>query len=346
MNDIVKTQTKWEKGWTGGLPETPCGSGSKLVNTKTQREWLPRMWKKYGVRTIADVGAGDLNWIKEMDMTAYKYMPFDLVPRHPSVSEFNLIEQKPPAVDCVLCLWVLNHLPLHDAQRAWDNLWSCNSRYLIITHRERWASEHPFLDRPCLENVALNGKGDTLRLFNMEARRRRRWQQVEAWLLSAWGGQNQPAVGVEVGVKQGLFTAYLCSRFPALRMIAVDPWEVQPAGNETYSGWGMAEKYAEFKRRVKPYGDRVTECRMYSVEAAAAVDGPLDLVFIDAQHDYESCRADVEAWLPKLGPGGLLCGHDYDVKFPGVMRAVDEAEARHGLKVFCGDDSTWGAWVP
>jgi predicted O-methyltransferase YrrM len=70
----------------------------------------------------------------------------------------------------------------------------------------------------------------------------------------------------------------------------------------------------------------------------------LDFVFIDADHSYEGCKADIEAWFPKVKPGGLLSGHDYDnPDFPefGVKRAVDEFAARHGHSVELGDNLTW-----
>jgi Methyltransferase domain len=67
---------------------------------------------------------------------------------------------------------------------------------------------------------------------------------------------------------------------------------------------------------------------MDSKEAAAYVpDGSLDFVFIDADHSYEGCKADIQAWLPKLKPSGFISGHDYDnTDFPcfGVKQAVDE----------------------
>jgi len=49
-----------------------------------------------------------------------------------------------------------------------------------------------------------------------------------------------------------------------------------------------------------------------------------DLVFIDADHEYESVVADIKAWLPLVNIGGFLTGHDYGEKYPGVMKAVDE----------------------
>jgi hypothetical protein len=50
-------------------------------------------------------------------------------------------------------------------------------------------------------------------------------------------------------------------------------------------------------------------------------DGEFDIVYIDAEHDYESVKADIEAWKPKAKYA--IAGHDYHV-FPGVKQAVDE----------------------
>jgi hypothetical protein len=57
--------------------------------------------------------------------------------------------------------------------------------------------------------------------------------------------------------------------------------------------------------------------------AAAALFAPrtFDLVYIDASHVEENVLADLEAWYPKVRPGGLLCGHDWNT-YEGVNRAV------------------------
>jgi hypothetical protein len=52
-------------------------------------------------------------------------------------------------------------------------------------------------------------------------------------------------------------------------------------------------------------------------------DGSLAWVHIDARHDYDSVVADINAWAPKVRPGGWLSGDDYqDDWWPGVVRAV------------------------
>ena len=62
-----------------------------------------------------------------------------------------------------------------------------------------------------------------------------------------------------------------------------------------------------------------------SVDSAKLfADASLDVVYIDAAHDYESVKADILAWRPKLKPGGILSGHDYGPHALGVIQAVEE----------------------
>jgi predicted O-methyltransferase YrrM len=53
-------------------------------------------------------------------------------------------------------------------------------------------------------------------------------------------------------------------------------------------------------------------------------DQSLDMVFIDADHSEAAVREDIEGWLPKVKPGGIIAGHDYgQPDIPGVALAVD-----------------------
>ena len=47
-----------------------------------------------------------------------------------------------------------------------------------------------------------------------------------------------------------------------------------------------------------------------SADAFAA--GSLDYLYIGADHRYTQFGEDVEAWWPKLGSGGVMCGHGHD----------------------------------
>lgn len=56
-------------------------------------------------------------------------------------------------------------------------------------------------------------------------------------------------------------------------------------------------------------------------------DGKVDMLIVDAAHDYESVKADIQAWMPHVN--GFFFMHDYDAQdapnhYPGVKRACDE----------------------
>ncbi len=147
--------------------------------------------------------------------------------------------------------------------------------------------------------------------------------------------------GVELGVSGGRFTSFLCATMHDMRMLAVDLWQEQPDntrdGGQTYTGWTHEANYQAFSNGSKLFfGDRVTIWRMSTLEAAKGVrDNSVDFVFIDADHSYEACKADIEAWYPKVRSGGMLTGHDYH--WPTVTRAVDEAFSR----IVTAPDHVW-----
>jgi len=165
--------------------------------------------------------------------------------------------------------------------------------------------------------------------------------------------QHVPApTGAEIGVFAGDMSRHLLERGD-LTLFMVDSWEGDAAAYQGDSGdWhaqlSNEEQEAFFekaKAAVLFAGDRAKILRARSDAAAAQIaDGSLDFVFIDADHSYEGCRADLAAWWPKVKPGGLFAGHDYENQdFPkfGVKRAVDAFAAALGKTVELGDNFTW-----
>lgn len=69
---------------------------------------------------------------------------------------------------------------------------------------------------------------------------------------------------------------------------------------------------AELRANLERFQVSATVLREDSAVAAARfADGSLDLVFIDADHQYDAVMRDLEAWWPKIAPTGRIAGHDY-----------------------------------
>jgi hypothetical protein len=171
----------------------------------------------------------------------------------------------------------------------------------------------------------------------------RRWDFLATMMI-----EQQYKTFVEVGCKEGRTTGHILKTVPDSEVIAIDPWITQEANpndptKETYESWDFKKIEDEFWANVGEHKERCEFMRCTSREAASflghAKDNTLDLVFIDALHDYESVMQDISLWWPKVRKGGVLAGHDFNHKWPGVERAVADHFNLMGVGV--GFDSVW-----
>jgi predicted O-methyltransferase YrrM len=178
------------------------------------------------------------------------------------------------------------------------------------------------------------------------------WQQLEGFFdysgqysSFAFDAPDNSHV-VEVGSWLGKSTVYLATQFKAfgkrVRIDAVDTWDGgqdQQLQARVVALGGAEAVYQQFRKNVlDAHAFDITPVRSLSVEAASQyADESLDLVFLDADHTYESVLADLQAWYPKVKPGGLIAGHDFVFDHPvskaGVVRAVLEFFADKPLEI-------------
>ena len=143
----------------------------------------------------------------------------------------------------------------------------------------------------------------------------------------------------EVGVLRGHLSRFLLERAPSLDLVMVDNWLTSDQQPEAYRATGDAHALHEDAWRVAAHRREAMEVaarfpararvmEMGSVQAAAQLTGPFDLVFLDADHSEAGVTADLAAWAHLIAPGGWIGGHDYGnddprYDFSGVKRAVD-----------------------
>lgn len=53
-------------------------------------------------------------------------------------------------------------------------------------------------------------------------------------------------------------------------------------------------------------------------------DKTIDVLFIDGDHTYEGCLADINTWEPYVRDGGVILFHDADEGGVGVLKAIIE----------------------
>jgi SAM-dependent methyltransferase len=125
-------------------PESRSGPGSTLARTIALREQIPELFAELGVRSVLDVGCGDFNWFRTLDLDI-DYTGVDVVVElieqnrkkyggpHRRFLPLEIATEVPPRVDLAFCrdCWV--HLPNAQILAALKNLRASGTRHLLAT---------------------------------------------------------------------------------------------------------------------------------------------------------------------------------------------------------------------
>jgi len=183
------------------------------------------------------------------------------------------------------------------------------------------------------------------------------WDQIPGWTNfedvydAAVEECRDGAVFVEVGVWMGRSAAYMASRIAEsgkkIRFFAIDNFE----------GTLSEEAHVKALKLLKEQGLTLEEAckrnlqacglnhlvRIVKEESYLAAENfaneSVDFCMIDASHEYRFVKRDIEAWLPKIKPGGVIAGDDLDE--PGVRKAVKEVFGDRWIS----NNKRWPAWI-
>ena len=178
---------------------------------------------------------------------------------------------------------------------------------------------------------------------------------LQGWMDSNFGlvfdahvsnkSPGDPLTVIEVGTWKGL-SAYTMAHilkmkgFTNFKIICVDTW----LGAPEFWTWGLDDPtrgdslkmingypsvFSTFTKNMKTLGfeDVVVPLPLSSIQAVDVLkyhNITADVIYIDAAHEYEPVKQDINAYCTLLNKGGMLFGDDYCDSWLGVVKAVDE----------------------
>jgi len=169
-------------------------------------------------------------------------------------------------------------------------------------------------------------------------------EQIGGWLTRDEGAtlfrlardrtpRRNPVV-VELGSFKGrssvMLAGGLCGKH-APRLYCVDVFG--PSSDPSYDTWLKpavegdpvpVDEQFRHNTRVCGVGGVVTPVQGYSWDVAKTWSEPINMLFIDANHEYEAVVRDIETWAPFLVQGGVILFHDVNDNWPGTKRAFEE----------------------
>ena len=126
--------------------ESVSGPGSTLEQTEPLRRLLPELFRELHAGKLLDVPCGDFHWMQHTDLSGVRYIGGDLVgdliKRNQAkylrdgveFRKIDLVNDKLPSADVILCRDCLVHLSFADAQLALSNIVRSDAKWLLTTN--------------------------------------------------------------------------------------------------------------------------------------------------------------------------------------------------------------------
>jgi len=144
-----------------------------------------------------------------------------------------------------------------------------------------------------------------------------------------------PTNGVvaELGVDHGDFSQKILDINQPAKLHLVDVWKSKRYPEELFH-----KVHKKFEVEIKT--GKVEINRGLSTEVVKDFpDRYFDWIYIDTAHSYSVSKSELETYLPKMKPGGIIAGHDFtvgEIDVPwkyGVIEAVYEFCGKHRWEI-------------
>jgi hypothetical protein len=147
-------------------------------------------------------------------------------------------------------------------------------------------------------------------------------------------------VMVEVGVFRGEFSQMILDECQPKKFYMVDIWDgMEMSGDKDGKNIVRVNDMKRvYENEILPVFGVRPEVSVVKTTASdffrhVAIENSFDAIYIDALHTYRAVAQDLENARRVVKPGGIIMGHDYAKKFPGVIRAVTEFCQRYHLQI-------------
>lgn len=182
------------------------------------------------------------------------------------------------------------------------------------------------------------------------------FRAVDGWLTDSEANRlfdlasqlpDQAPILVELGSwvgKSSVVLSHAVKNKPGAKLYCVDPFNAAGEAASVDDYKSRQEKFAShlhgvFQNNMANYGapSLVESIQAYSFDAAKDWDQKIDFIFIDASHDYEDVKKDIEDWAPFIKPGGIIAFHDVNL----VKTSLELSGPGQAAKELIADTGEW-----
>lgn len=154
----------------------------------------------------------------------------------------------------------------------------------------------------------------------------------------------------ELGVWTGHSLRHACTKMPNATIFGVDHWSDNVEDYEKYCPGGLRRFkimeriptiYDRFLFNLWDFQKNVVPLKMLTEQGLRKLHEmrvPLDLIYIDACHQYEHVNTDIQLSLQYF-PDAVIFGDDFG--YGQVRRAVMENAEKRNIQTYCNSRRTW-----
>lgn len=127
---------------------------------------------------------------------------------------------------------------------------------------------------------------------------------------------------IEVGVYSGESTRIFLDNLDIGIYYAIDPWKTGYDDLDQASSTDMCEVERIFDNNILKRYENVVKFKGTLDEFSQTTFKSIDIVYIDANHQYDFVKSDMLKTIRDIRPSIAICGHDF--MWQGVQRAIFE----------------------